>query len=244
MIISSFFVNWDFIKKHFFTKYSILLMVITMIHVYTSYRGFQLLDSGISYALFYTYPIIIIFLDRKYIPLIMIFTFIGIYMLSQEDNTSKNKLENEKEKFRYEGIIMILIAAFTEAFIYFIVRNIKTDNSWNHLFLSYFIGAIILTIYQIIINKNNIIIFENFNLYNKVTISLIINSLIGLFGYLFRFYTISKLPPMIYAPLSYFGIIMAFIYGYTINNEKININKILGSLFIIIPNIYILIKNK
>ena len=42
---------------------------------------------------------------------------------------------------------MILLAAFTEALIYFIVRDIKTNNNWNHLFISYGLGSVLLTFY-------------------------------------------------------------------------------------------------
>ena len=58
------------------------------------------------------------------------------------------------ENYKYEGIIMILLAAFTEALIFFIIKNIKTENSWNHVFLSYGIGAIILTIYLMKLKRN------------------------------------------------------------------------------------------
>ena len=51
------------------------------------------------------------------------------------------------EKFPYEGIIMMILAAITETIIYFLVRDIKTLNNWNHLFISYGLGAIILSIY-------------------------------------------------------------------------------------------------
>ena len=135
---------------------------------------------------------------------------------------------------------MILIASITEALVYFVVRRIKTNNNWNHLFISYFFGAILLSIYY---NKSILLTINEYKegtlLNNKVIISLALNIIIGVFGYVLRFYAISRLPPNIYAPLSYFGVLMAYIYGIFLNNDVITINKILGSIMIIIPNFFI-----
>lgn len=245
MIVSAFFVDWSFIKNNIFTKWGISLFLITIIHVYTSYRGFQLLDSGLSYALFYTYPIFILLLSHTKINPMIIITLIGTYLLIKESNNSIDKNNSQEpflnkieyiENYKYEGIIMILLAAFTEALIFFIIKNIKTENSWNHVFLSYGIGAIILTIYNLYkLNKNNLDLKE-IKLPNNLILSLILNGLIGLFGYLFRFKAMYNLPANIYAPLSYFGILMAYIYGILFNNETINLTKIIGTLMIIISN--------
>lgn len=242
MIISSFFVNWNFIKNTILSKYGILLSLITIIHVYSSYRGFQLLDSGVAYVIFYTYPIIILLLSGEKISIMILLAILGVYLLSQNKD-SRNKIEKknkvtedeinkEKERFKYEGILMMIIASFTEAIIFFIVRNIKTNNNWNHIFISYALCSIFLTIYYFnYIKKYNI---ENLN--NNIIISLIINAFIGLFGYLLRFYAMSNLSPNIYASLSYIGIITAYLYGIFINKELINIQKIIGTFLIILSN--------
>jgi drug/metabolite transporter (DMT)-like permease len=49
-----------------------------------------------------------------------------------------------------------------------------------------------------------------------------------------------RLDPILYSTLSFFGIIMAYIYGILINNESINWLKIAGSILIIISNLLIL----
>ena len=70
VIVSCFFVNWSFIIKSLFSKYGIILSLVTILHVYSSYRGFQLLESGIAYVLFYTYPLMIILLSGEKIIII------------------------------------------------------------------------------------------------------------------------------------------------------------------------------
>lgn len=238
VFISGFFINWKFIFNNLFSKYGIALSLITILHVYSTYRGFLILESGIAYVIFYLYPLIILLLAGEKIGFIIISSIIGVIILSQEKiDNFQNIFSKSKniENFKYEGIIMMLISAFTEAFIYFIVRNIKTTNNWNHVFISYAFGAIILSIYYW---KD----IKNIQLKSSLSVSLIINIIIGLCGYLLRFYAMYNLSTNIYAPLSYFGILMAYIYGVIINKDKITIKKLIGSLFILIPNIYILLK--
>ena len=38
---------------------------------------------------------------------------------------------------------MMIIAAFTEALIYFLVKKLDTKNNWNHIFISYALSAIV-----------------------------------------------------------------------------------------------------
>jgi len=238
VFISGFFINWKFVFNNIFSKYGIALSLITILHVYASYRGFLILESGIAYIIFYLYPLIILLLAGEKIGFIIISALIGVIILSHEkiDNFQNIFLKNKNtENFKYEGVIMMIVSAFTEALIYFIVRNIKTNNNWNHLFISYAFGAIILSIYYW---KD----IKNIQLKSSLTVSLFINIIIGLFGYLLRFYAMYNLNTNIYAPLSYFGILMAYIYGVIINKDKITIKKLIGSLFILVPNIYVLLK--
>jgi drug/metabolite transporter (DMT)-like permease len=130
---------------------------------------------------------------------------------------------------------MILLAAFTEALIYFIVRDIKTNNNWNHLFISYAFGAILLTIYFF---KD----IKNIKISQTLSVSMFINLVLGLLGYLLRFYAISRLNVKLYSSLSYFGILMAYVYGIMINKDVITMKKVIGSVLILIPNFYILFK--
>ena len=127
---------------------------------------------------------------------------------------------------------MILIASITEALIYLYITKIKTNNSWNHLFLTYIYSLIIIILYIAFFDKKLITQSKN-KIYNKnIWLSIIINGIIGSVGYFLRFFSISNLTPFVYAILSYFGIFMSFIYGLIFNQEQITINKILGSILI------------
>jgi drug/metabolite transporter (DMT)-like permease len=238
VVISMFFINPAYIQSNLVSLDGILLSVVTIAHVYTSYKGFMLLESGISYTLFYLYPIMILLMSGEPIHPVMILSILGVYLLYSENEKKEQgkekrtniKEEEQKDKDKLNGVIMISLAAFTEALIYFIVRRLKTSNNWNHIFLSYFPGSLLLTgfLYKQISKSNSL-----------VSLSLGLNGVIGLVGYLLRFFAISRLEPSIYAPLSYFGVIMAYVYGIMINGEHITLTKVLGSLCIIIPNLFL-----
>jgi hypothetical protein len=198
IVITGVFVDWGFIAKSLFSKNGLLLSIITIVHVYTSYRGFQLLESGIAYSLFYTYPIMILLVAGEPINALMFLAIIGVIFLSNDfssspklprfasDSSHKQEEDTESAKkegfdntpmFPYEGYVMIALAAATEAIIYFIVRSIKTTNNWNHLFLSYFAGTFLFSF----IGLKDI---AKITITSRLSISLFINAIIGLCGYL------------------------------------------------------------
>jgi drug/metabolite transporter (DMT)-like permease len=263
ILISLFFINWDFILNNLFSYNVLLLTIIIIAHLYFTHRGFLLLESGVGYTLYYTYPIMIILLSGMKIDYKIIFLMIlaitGIVLIyekfniipkDKKEDKKENENENKKninetivENYRYEGIISIILCAFTEALLYFVIKRIKTDNNWNHLFLSYFFSTLILTFYityqfikgHINIDKKYINNFEKISVFNIIIATL---------GHYLKYYAIYNLNPLYYSILSYFGIITAFIYGIVINNDKLNIRKILGALFIILANVMMLISYK
>jgi drug/metabolite transporter (DMT)-like permease len=215
-VISFFFIDKTILKL-LPSFYGVLLMIVTMVHVYTSYKGFLLLESGISYALFYTYPIFIYLGTYLSITPYFIFPMLGTLLLFY-DNKSINAL----------GVFMCLLAAMTEAMIYFIVRKLKTSNPWNHVFISYVLGSVLLT--KFVTTATN------------VSWSLVINAIIGLAGYLLRFFSMAHLSPILYSFLSYIGIVMAFVYGVIFNGESITMLKLFATILILIPSIQQIIK--
>ena len=235
VVISMFFIDPSYIQSNLVSADGIMLSVITIAHVYTSYKGFMLLESGMSYTLFYLYPIMILLMSGEPIHPIMGLSLLGVYLLYSEKTKEKDEESKEKdidqETDKLHGVIMISLAAFTEALIYFVVRRLKTTNNWNHIFLSYFPGSLLMTG----------LLFNQINFANKsIGLSLVLNGVIGLVGSLLRFFAISRLSPSIYAPLSYFGVVMAYVYGILINGEQITLIKVLGSLCIVIPNLFLL----
>jgi drug/metabolite transporter (DMT)-like permease len=242
VLISLFFINYSFINNNLLNSSSILLSIVNLVHIYSSYEGFRSLDAGVSFSIFNIYPLLILLMSGLPWKLEYFISIIGLifFIIS---NYTKNNVNTKNNDFYY-GLIFMIIASITEAIIYFMIKNIKTNNSWNHLFISYFFGTIITTIY--VINKyyineekaNNVNVEKN-NGFFILGISILLNGIIGSIGYYLRFYSSYNLDAGIYSTLSYFGIITAYLYGYIFNNETIDVYKILGSIFIIISNILI-----
>ena len=247
-LISLLFIDFKFVKENLFSKAGLLLSFITMIHIYTSYKGFEGLESGVAYTIFYMYPLMILLMAGEKISPIMLIPLIGVGLLVYESNNenmeSKDKVENleekgdekdektpENENLLMFSIFMVFLAALTEALLYFIVRDLKTNNNWNHLFISYFFGAILLS--GSLLTK-----LKQVSVNGLLTTSFVLNIVIGLFGYLLRFYATTRLEPSVYAPLSYIGIIMSHIYGLYFNGDIMTWKKMLGTILIIIPNVY------
>ena len=209
--VAALFIDYKYVWDAIRTPLGGALMLVTLVHIYSSYQGFLLLESGPAYTLFYVYPMLILLLAGKLSFWLGALTFGGAYLLSSAESP--------------EGVAMILLAALTEAFIYFLVKRLKTSNNWNHLFISYIGGAILLSAYYFTS-------LPDLLKPNLVT-SLGINGLIGMFGYVLRFYSMSRLDVFWYAMLSNFGIVMSYVYGYAFNGELVHAQQLLGSLLVV-----------
>jgi drug/metabolite transporter (DMT)-like permease len=230
--IAIFFVNWSFIKSSLLTLDAITLGLVNLSHIFFSYEGFRNLDSGVSFAIFNSYPLMILLLAGVVWHNSYFLVLLGLAFFIYGNYTEKITTNNN-ENFGY-GIVMILLAALTEAFIYFLVRRIKTTNHWNHVFISYFLGAVIMTAYMVYNYKD---LDETVDK-GRVGLAVIINGIIGTVGYFLRFYSSYRLEPDVYAPLSYFGVVMSYVYGMLFDNELLNWKKVLGTVSILASNYF------
>ena len=268
---SFFLVDWKLIYNELFSGLGMLLSFFTILNVYCVYRGFLLLEGGLAYALYYTYPLIILLFSGETPGIAICMAILGILILYKSNHNQDAEIENAKDKEenskengkdkdkseptagpnaiqeitkkltekiensifpskKTEGYFMILLASLSQAAIYFLIRKIKTKNHWNHLFLSYYLGAILFTFYYF----QEI---QTFGLISHLSLSLLLNICVGLAGYMLRFYAIYRLPPTIYAPLSYFGVVTANLYGILFNAEKVTNLKMMGISCILLSNV-------
>ena len=213
VIISAFFINKTFVYQSLTSYNALLLGLINLSHVYFSYMGFTYLDSGVSFTIFNTYPFMILLMSNAPWNNAYLLALTGFAIFAYENyihNSDKSDIQEkevEEEGFKWHspfifGVIMILLSAFTEALIYFLVKRVKTTNSWDHVFISYFLGAVIMSIYMVYFylykvkedfseenrEKDNSINKENNSINKRIVIALLLNGILGALGYYFRFY--------------------------------------------------------
>jgi drug/metabolite transporter (DMT)-like permease len=244
--ISSIFVDWTFIRSSFFSTDALILAVINLSHIFFSYEGFRNLDSGVSFAIFNTYPLMILLIagvlwNNVYLLVIAglaLFVFGEVNDQKTSDQKANDQKANDQKAsdsktnphFIY-GIAMVLFAALTEALIYFMVRRIKTGNHWNHVFLSYMVGLIAITAYMMYSNND----FGK-NVMPRMSLAVGLNGFIGAVAYFLRFFAASNLEASIFAPLAYFGMVMSYVYGIVFNRETLSWEKVGGTLCILGAN--------
>ena len=254
--MASVFVDWKFVLSAIGSTDSIMLALVNMLHVFFSYEGFRHLDSGVSFAIFNTYPLMILLLagvvwDNSYflvlagLALFIYSNFSESSALTKDFNEGVNKGFNEDPSkvltpnFTY-GFAMILLAALTEAFIYFLIRRVKTSNHWNHVFISYLLGAVLMTAYVVYteyMTPNHTASLEAADK-SRVFIAVLANGFIGSVGYFLRFFSSYRLDAAIYAPLSYFGVVMSYVYGIFFNDETLSVSKVAGTACILASNYF------
>ena len=247
--MSAIFVDWRFIKSAFFSSDALILALINLSHIFFSYEGFRNLDSGVSFAIFNTYPLMILLIagvmwNNVYLLVLM---GLALFVLGERTEGTTKRTEGltagltagtltagltqeSPINFIY-GLAMILFAALTEALIYFMVRRIKTDNHWNHVFLSYMMGFIAISGY----------LFSSGNDFGKtmlprMSLAIGLNGFIGSVAYFLRFFAASNLAASIFAPLAYFGMVMSYVYGIVFNQETLSWEKVGGTLCILAAN--------
>jgi drug/metabolite transporter (DMT)-like permease len=259
--ISAIFVNWSFIGSSLFTADALILAAINLSHIFFSYEGFRNLDSGVSFAIFNTYPLMILLIAGVMWNNVYLLVLLGLalFVLGESKGpegspegtkvapfggaTDKERsleegyqeeLKDKKEKtdFTY-GIAMVLLAALTEALIYFMVRRIKTNNHWNHVFLSYFVGFVAFSAYLLV--KGTDLPISKITL-PRMGLAVGLNGFIGSVAYFLRFFAASNLTASIFAPLAYFGMVMSYVYGIVFNQETLSWEKVGGTLCILAAN--------
>jgi drug/metabolite transporter (DMT)-like permease len=257
--MASIFVDWSFIRGALFSPDAMLLAAINLSHIFFSYEGFRNLDSGVSFAIFNTYPLMILLIAGVMWNNVYLLVLLGLALFVLGEATATDKTKNkatqnkvtqskatqnkvtqskatqsesttsEKPNFIY-GIAMILLAALTEALIYFMIRRIKTGNHWNHVFLSYLFGFIAITGY----------LLRTFDfasvLKPRMGLAIGLNGFIGSVAYFLRFFAASNLSASIFAPLAYFGMVMSYVYGMVFNQETLSWEKVAGTLSILAAN--------
>jgi drug/metabolite transporter (DMT)-like permease len=196
-------------------------------HITASYISFKNLPVGSAISLFYLYPIFNIIAGSLLfgesltpISLILIsIAFIGTYLIASSKKNEVKTTENHNM-----GVIMGILAAITETMIFVFVKS-NTDATAspfytvNHLYPA---GLAMLLTYGIF-NKN--VIDTNGLNWTKL---LGFNALLGFTGYIARFYSIPKIPTIIFSLLSFFGVAFGYLWGVLFTGDTVTARALIG----------------
>lgn len=216
----------------------ILTSLLNIGHIAVSYLSFKALPAGTAISLFYMYPIFnvvmaSILFGESITPLfivLMMVAFIGVYLIATSRNKEKEKENDPTSSTSYSfGIIMGLLAAFTETLIFVFIRSSKEAQqspfyTVNHL---YPFGLILLGIYGMF-NKSIVDVSSSTNWMKLIGF----NAVLGFTGYLARFYAIPKIPTIVFSLLSFIGVLFGYIWGIIFTDDKPNILSIVGGILI------------
>ena len=224
----------------------ITISIANFIHIYTSYKGFQILAPGLAMTLLYLYPIfnlilLYLFFHLDVSPIILLFMFAPIALIYSIYQDRKDSQPKEK----LNGVAFMLLAALTESIIYIILKYTNTgSNPWNAIFFTYF-GSLIIALSLFIggfrIDKLPDTSLSSFLTNNRkpILLLLIANIFIGAIGHMLRFFSIPLLAPIIFSILSFTGIISSHIFGNWFVGESISIPTIIKLGLLIISLIII-----
>jgi len=236
----------------------IVMGIVNIIHIISSYVCFNSLSSGVSYSIFYIYPIFnllgrTLFYGEKINSINYIYIFIsilGVYLIYKNNtehvpDTKIDKIDkidtfqNEKHILNVNdilntkntniGIIAGIFSALTESIIYFMVKdNAGSISPYIQLLKTYLLGGFLSIIY---LAKNISFIDLDYNYW--ITL-ILFNAIVGFMGYLLRFIMISKLSTLLFNSLIFIGVIFSYIWGYLLSKEPITYSNISGTLLILL----------
>ncbi len=226
------------------------ISAVNILHIYSSYKGFEYLNAGISLTTFYSYPIVQVLLSRIFLGTeltsgIMYNLFgslLGIGVLNKD-----TLIGGEKSTDIKKGFAFIAIAAITEAIIGVFYKGVNIQNPFMSLYSLYapaFVFFIIWYIYKRYKESKNVktidekdekkdnwwYILTNHGGFMKRII--LYNMLIGGIGYTLRLFSLTKVPISWFSGLSFTSSLSAFMMGWFFLGEKIKLHHLLGSLVI------------
>ena len=238
----------------------LIMGLVTIIHIISSYMCFNILSSGVGYSIFYMYPIFnllgrtLLYNEKIDITnyIYIIIAIIGVYLIYKnktKPNTSLEPLQNENQnqnqnenslnqilniKNKNIGIAAGIISALTESIIYFMVKaNPVSVSPFIQLLKTYLLGGILSIIY-LIKNINSI----DLDYHYWITI-ILFNAIIGFVGYLLRFIMIPRLTTLLFNSLIFVGVIFSYLWGYFLSKEPITYNNLSGTVLILMSIILI-----
>ncbi len=198
-------------------------------HVATSYIAFKELPAGIAMSLFYTYPLwnllgASIFFGEQFpwhlLPVLMV-GLAGVYLVA-----SQAKKGDGSRQLNWRGIAAGLVAALTETGLFLTVRGSKFSTPFHNIHQFYLGGLPFILLWLLGGGGGKGAVDLNWR--NWVPL-IAFNGLLGFTGYAARFWSIPRLPTIVYTVLSMFGVLSSFAWGALFVGESVSKIALLGA---------------
>jgi drug/metabolite transporter (DMT)-like permease len=213
---------------------SIGLGLMNLVHIGCSYLSYQHLPAGSALALFYTYPFFnilagVLFLGDSFnaslIPLLAA-AAIGVFLIarSTKTDTSEQKDLEQGKKSVWIGVVASLVSALTETAIFLVAKSGKEPSAWLPI-LRLYPGAL-----AGLLAGTATGLVGAFDWRSSVWIPMLLfNIFIGFLGYSLRFWSIPRLPTVIFSVLSFLGVAAGYGWGVLYANEKPSLGALTGA---------------
>jgi len=222
--------------------------LLNLLHVLSSYVGFDRLAAGNAMAIFYTYPVFNIFgasmflgepFDVQKLPQILL-ALGGAIMVAQPSVGSLDVL----------GVVSVLVAALTEVAIYLWFKAHKSgskeeleaarEGPWRKMYSMYGASGLLWVVAGIIGAVVGITGMSSFKISNGgLAAVLLFNAIVGFGGYALRFFMIPRVTTLVFSALSFFGVVSAYVFGWLGASEVPSFIQIAGALAIVVANIWL-----
>lgn len=212
----------------------VLLGLLNVLHIGTSYLAFQDLPAGPAMALFYTYPFFNLLLSwlilgdsialgtLPWFALAFVGSWLVVRSMTKEEVFEDKQATDQPQVAR--GVFAAFAAALTEAGIYIVTRSLNSVTPFPMMAQLYG-GALLWLVLGLLTTGRKIVSDTRASTW----IPLIgFNALIGFIGYALRFWSIPRLSVTIFSILSFVGVFSAYVFGLRFVNEVPKLESMVG----------------
>lgn len=208
----------------------IMVSLLYLAHIYTSYIGFRSLDVGVALTLFYIYPLLNLLLSGRMTLAVVpyyVACLLGVLLISIGVNRSQPA--KTSGSFAW-GVFAIGLAALTESLIYIFYKSYQREtNPFNMLFTLCLVGALVMTAGFFTGYFPSTMPVDRPTLWKLIGANL----LLGVIGYAMRFYGLPLLSVEWYSILSFVNVIFGYLVGHYFLGEPITGWHVAGTALIL-----------
>lgn len=208
---------------------SVLLGLMNLVHIGSSYVSYKHLPAGSALALFYTYPFFnilagILFLGDSFrldiVPLLLL-AFLGVLLISKA-SADEGEAEDEGKNTGL-GVAAALVSALTETMIFLVAKTGEGGSPWLTI-LRLYPGALLGLLGWIGFSGAS----WKTGVDNWIPL-LLFNVFIGFLGYSLRFWSIPRLPTAVFSILTFIGVAAGYGWGLLYAKEVPSMGALVGA---------------